>query len=367
MTKSIATVWLTHCLAAFAAIAPFGSSHALESLVYRLSISYEGHCTMPHVGAARREDDYNISEIIIDEENGQWLERFVAECFALKDKPPITPRQVFEGYQASEESHCPDQSQWTVLLEEPHRLLFEQRRGPCANEAGRLLLGLAIHGQEDRWLVTYSALEPVRNPADRQVFLDILETIELVTMTSPDVGFPVWGPTSGPAWVGRLVRDHEWSDGRDVVSPLPIPSDWTLTSRAHERRLYMWVSFFTPPGQGFDNASEALVLTSVAHGDGSVQALVEGARADLKKRCGAKARLDILLQEQDRMVSEAVAGGCRKVDYEYRLTAYLSGTDSLFRVEYLARKAPDPIALHDTWAPRVLAIGIRPLAGKSVQ
>jgi hypothetical protein len=129
----------------------------------------------------------------------------------------------------------------------------------------------------------------------------------------------------------------------------------------------MWVSAFTPPGQGFDNASEVLVLTSVAHGDGSVQALVEGARADLKKRCGAKARLDILLQEQDRMVSEAVASGCRKADYEYRLTAYLSGTDSLFRVEYLARKAPDPIALHDTWAPRVLAIGIRPLAGKSVQ
>lgn len=367
MRKLLSTAWPACCFAVVAAVGPFSSASALESLFVNYSFSYEGHCAEPHRGEARREADYNISEIIVDEENGQWLERVVTECFALKNEAPMTPREVYEAYRTSEESQCPNESQWSVLLEEPHRVLFEQRRGACANEPGRLLLGLAIHGQEDRWLVSYSAREPVRDPADRQVFLESLEDTEVLTMVSPTVGFPVWGAASGPAWVAKLIRDHEWSDRHDVVSPLPIPPDWALTNRAIERSMLLYSNAFTPPGSGFDTASELLILTRVSRGTGSLEQLVENARAELKKRCGADVRLSTLLQEPNRLVTETVARGCRKIDYEYRLNAYLLGSDALFQAEYLARKAPDPTALHDTWVPRMLAIGIRPVAGQNSQ
>jgi hypothetical protein len=69
----------------------------------------------------------------------------------------------------------------------------------------------------------------------------------------------------------------------------------------------------------------------------------------------------VLLQERDRLVLEAVAIGCRKVDYEYRLMACLQGGESIFEAEYVVRKAQDPASLREAWAPRMLAIRIDPI------
>lgn len=354
-------LWLAGGLAVAGALATGGGALALESLVTQFSFSMEGHCSAPRQGESRREDDYNVSEIILDEEDGQWLERVVTECFALKS-PAMTPREAYETYQAAEESRCPGQSRWSVVLEEPHRLLFEQRRLPCAGDSGRLLLGLAIQGREDRWLITYSAREPVRDPADRQAFLDNLENVEVLTMTGPTQGVPTWGPTSGPAWVGRLARDREWSDGHDVVGPLPIPPGWALTQRMVDRGVWLWGAAFTPPGRGLDTAAEALMLTRVSVSNWNAQRHLDTVRADLEKRCGGKAALNVLVQEQDRIVTETLAPRCRKSDYEYRVTAYLAGSASVWKVDHVARKAADPAALREGWVADMLAIGMRPVA-----
>jgi hypothetical protein len=362
MRKRITIAWRACCLIVTAAVAPCGSPLALESLNTHFSFSFEGHCSAPRQAETRRDADYNISEIVVDEENGRWLERVVMECFALKEDAPTSPRAVFEAFQASEEARCPKKSEWSVALEETHRLLFEQHRGACQDEPPQLLLGLAIHGKEDRWLVTYSAREPIRDPGDRQSFLDSLRDTEVLTMMSPTLGFPVWGPAVGPAWVATLLTDHTWSDGHDVASQLPIPPDWVLARRAYDRRAQLWALAITPPGRTFETADEALMLVN-AQGSGrwTSQRHLEVAREDLEKLCKGKATLNVLLQEGDRrVVTETVANGCRKADYEYRLTAHLYGGQStIFKVEYLARKAPDPGKLREAWAPRMLAIELR--------
>ena len=361
MKDQRATWWIGCCIAAAAASLPCETTVALEGLVTEFSFSVEGHCSGSRQGEVRRESNYNIAEIIIDEDKGQWLERVVTECYSLTKGQAMSPRKAYESFQAAEDARCPGLSRWSVLLDETHRLVFEQHIDACADEPARLLLGLAINGKEDRWLVTYSARQPVRDPDDRQSFLDSLMNVEILTQVTPTMGFPVWGPTVGPAWVGALMRDHIWSDRHDVMSQVPIPPDWSLTQRAYDQRMPLWGLFITPPGQGFDTSNEALVLTRIATSNWNVQRHLDTTREDLGKRCKGKANVEVLLQERDRLVLEAVAIGCKKVDYEYRLMACLQGGESIFEAEYVVRKAQDPASLREAWAPRMLAIRIDPI------
>lgn len=323
-------------------------------------------------GQKREAANYHYSETILAEDPSGWLERILTEQFdSLEGSLPPAPQEVYARVRTDIEvrTPCPGKSNWSVLDDAAHRLIFERRMDACEAQPATLTLGMVIRGRRAHWLLTYDARLPLRDPQVERLVLTGLFDAEVLEFQGPGQLRPTWGPTVGPKWLETLLTEHVWSDGRDVLSELPIPDGWQLTDRTYDiGPTFFSTLWFMPPGVTSAQDSEVLRLQRAIDYERQWdnKGFVERLERDLRKSCGTKAKLEVMQLDTDRSLVQVVTKGCTG-ENEFQAVLHIRSERSAFRQHsefsliYAKHTAVDLEQLRQEWRSRMMAIRIEPV------
>ena len=259
-----------------------------------------------------------------------WDELFTFQSFALKKWGGASPDEVLEATQRAREQACPGATTWRMIARDAHRVVYEwQTNTPCMGYPPQQEIAGIFFGKLDRFRVAYTTKAGAVAPRDRNLWVQVFETLSVYYKDARVWGHPRSDP---PAFIRDMLATGQWMVGRQGIAGIPLPPDSELAfiNVSHAEDSLQFTRKNEPQA-----VSRFQELGRIAiDADFSLQQWYDQTGAKIQARqdkdCPGGYATKQILEEPGRIIEEATFRECKQGPNEQRITVVLQGKEDLF-------------------------------------